>query len=210
VVKANQLSPDDHKGHRHALGVSGQNRHETDLGSEAMSCNAFRWWGKARPDPGVHGAAAFHPLPLRDLGKFAESFHSQCPDVFMALRGRSPDPAKPYTLRHDSLGMLFWTEVLRDRVIDQAWFGENSDELANGLDCWARACTGHHGQPPTEGDHWGQHFDRREDRAAALDFAEAMRAGPAHGAATPNLALRLHPIARRCLRVMPMQNHRIE
>ncbi len=115
-------------------------------------------------------------LALHDLGKFAESFQSQCPDVFKALRGRAPDPAKPYTLRHDSLGMLFWKDVLRDRVIEEPWFGDNGDELAHGLDCWARACTGHHGQPPTEGDHWEQHFDKREDRAAALAFADAMRA----------------------------------
>ena len=114
-------------------------------------------------------------LGLHDLGKFAESFQSQCPDVFQSLRGRLPNPAKPYTLRHDSLGMLFWKDVLRDRVIDQAWFGPRSEDLADGLDCWARACTGHHGQPPTEGDFWGQHFDQQQDRGAALDFAEALR-----------------------------------
>jgi CRISPR-associated endonuclease/helicase Cas3 len=114
-------------------------------------------------------------LSLHDLGKFAEAFQSQCPDVFQQLRGRLPNPAKHYTLRHDSLGMLFWKEVLRDRVIDEAWFGPQSDDLADGLDAWARACTGHHGQPPTEGDHWGQHFDPQQDRAAALAFAKAMR-----------------------------------
>ena len=115
-------------------------------------------------------------LSLHDLGKFAESFQSQCPDVFQALRGRLPQPDKPYTLRHDSLGMLFWKDVLRDRVIDQAWFGSRTEDLADGLDNWARACTGHHGQPPTEGDYWGQHFDRQQDRAAALAFADAARA----------------------------------
>lgn len=115
-------------------------------------------------------------LALHDLGKFAESFQSQCPEVFLALRQRAPDPAKPYTLRHDSLGMLFWMEVLRDRVIDDAWFGANSVDLADGMDCWARACTGHHGQPPTEGDHWGQHFDTRQDRTAALNFVAEVRA----------------------------------
>ena len=114
-------------------------------------------------------------LSLHDLGKFAESFQSQCPDVFELLRGRQPNPAKPYTLRHDSLGMLFWKDVLREQVIDQAWFGPRSEDLADGLDCWARACTGHHGQPPTEGGFWGQHFDRQQDRAAALAFAEALR-----------------------------------
>ena len=126
------------------------------------------------PEPTGHWVAFW--LTLHDLGKFAESFQSQCPDVFIALRGRSPDPAKPYTLRHDSLGMLFWKDVLRDRVIDGSWFGANAEELAIGLDCWARACTGHHGQPPQEGDNWAQHFDHRADRAAAINFADAMRA----------------------------------
>ncbi len=115
-------------------------------------------------------------LALHDLGKFAESFQSQCPDVFEALRGRPPNPAKPYTLRHDSLGMLFWKDVLRERLIDQAWFGAGSEDLALGLDWWARACCGHHGQPPTEGDHWCQHFDALHDKPAALEFADAMRA----------------------------------
>ena len=114
-------------------------------------------------------------LALHDLGKFAESFQSQCPDVFKSLRGRLPNPAKPYTLRHDSLGMLLWKSLLRDVVIDQAWFGAKSEDLADGLDCWARACTGHHGQPPTEGDAWRQHFDPMQDRDAALAFADAMR-----------------------------------
>ena len=116
-------------------------------------------------------------LCLHDLGKFAESFQSQCPDVFQGLRHRAPNPSKPYSVRHDSLGMLFWKQVLRDQVIDQAWFGENTEELAHGLDCWARACTGHHGQPPKEDlDDWVQHFDKSEDRLAALSFADAARA----------------------------------
>jgi len=114
-------------------------------------------------------------LSLHDLGKFAESFQSQCPELFVQLRGRVANPAKPYTLRHDSLGMLFWKDVLRERVIDEAWFGLQSEDLADGLDAWARACTGHHGQPPTEGDFWRQHFDPQQDRVAALLFAEAMR-----------------------------------
>jgi len=72
------------------------------------------------PEPLIETWIGFW-LALHDLGKFAESFQSQCPDVFEALRGRPPNPAKPYTLRHDSLGMLFWKDVLRDRVIEQAW-----------------------------------------------------------------------------------------
>ena len=114
-------------------------------------------------------------VALHDLGKFAESFQGQCPEVFEALRGRPPNPAKPYTLRHDSLGMLFWMEVLRDKLVDEAWFGHRSLDLADGLDFWAAACTGHHGQPPTVGDTWTQHFEPREDRAAALAFVDSAR-----------------------------------
>ena len=93
----------------------------------------------------------------------------------MALRGWAPDPAKPYTLRHDSLGLLFWKGVLRDRVIDDEWFGPQSESLAFGLDCWVRACTGHHGQPPSEHDVWTQHFDKQRDRAAVLGFVDQLR-----------------------------------
>ncbi len=114
-------------------------------------------------------------LALHDLGKFAESFQSQSPDAFWALRRRRADPAKPYTLRHDSLGMLFWSSVVRERVVAEQWFGPQSLDIAEGLDHWARACTGHHGQPPTEGDYWGQHFDTCNDREAALGFVEIVR-----------------------------------
>ena len=122
----------------------------------------------------LRSLAAFW-LALHDLGKFAESFQGQSPEAFFALRRRQADPAKPYTLRHDSLGMLFWKEVVRDQAIVEQWLGPQSLDLADGLDFWARACTGHHGQPPTEGDHWGQHFDKHEDRVAALGFVDTMR-----------------------------------
>jgi CRISPR-associated endonuclease/helicase Cas3 len=149
----------------------------------AVGVQALRRWPALRSlfshRFGLHGSqlecwVSFW-LALHDLGKFAESFQSQCPDVFLALRQRAPNPAKPYTLRHDSLGMLLWMEVLREQVVDEAWFGPNSFDLADGLDCWARACSGHHGQPPTVGDHWGQHFDMVQDRAAALAFVASVR-----------------------------------
>lgn len=115
-------------------------------------------------------------LSLHDLGKFSEAFQSQCYDVFVALRGRAPDPSRPYTLRHDSLGMLFWKEVLRERAIDHTWFGPCSEDLADGLGLWAAAATGHHGEPPTPTSSWTHHFDARRDGSAALLFVDAMRA----------------------------------
>jgi len=114
-------------------------------------------------------------LALHDLGKFSESFQSQSAEAFQTLRGRPANPAKPYTLRHDSLGMLFWSSVVREKIIAEQWFGPRSFDIADGLDFWARACTGHHGQPPTEGDYWGQHFDTGDDCHAALGFVETVR-----------------------------------
>ncbi len=115
-------------------------------------------------------------LALHDLGKFAEAFQRQREDLFMMLRGRTPSPTRPYTLRHDSLGMLFWTQVVEPLVIDEMWFGANSEDLADGLAYWARASTGHHGQPPQAGGSWQHHFDPANDRDAALAFVRSMRA----------------------------------
>ena len=115
-------------------------------------------------------------LALHDLGKFSEAFQSQRPDLFSTLRGRAPSRARPYTLRHDSLGMLFWTAVVKEQLINEAWLGSRSEDLADGIDCWMRACTGHHGQPPSNGETWTQHFHVTEDRAAALAFVGRMRA----------------------------------
>lgn len=115
-------------------------------------------------------------LALHDLGKFSEAFQSQRPDLFLALRGRKPNAAKQYSVRHDSLGMLFWKEVLLDRALDEEWFGPQTELLEDGLNWWMRAVTGHHGQPPAEGGHWDHYFDRQQDQAAIVGFVEELRA----------------------------------
>lgn len=116
-------------------------------------------------------------LALHDLGKFSEAFQSQRPDLFANLRGRLPDPSKGYRKRHDSLGMLFWSDVLAPIVEKEKWFGPDSENAICGLDCWARAVTGHHGQPPLEGaDFWGQHFNHLEDGDAIMKYVTEVRA----------------------------------
>ena len=113
---------------------------------------------------------------LHDLGKFSEAFQSQRPDIFTRLRGRTPDPGKPYRVRHDSLGMMFWKSVLSDVAVEQAWFGKDTGLYLDGLDYWMRAVTGHHGQPPEEtSEYWAQHFSAQEDRAAVFSFVAEMR-----------------------------------
>jgi CRISPR-associated endonuclease/helicase Cas3 len=114
-------------------------------------------------------------LALHDLGKFSEAFQSQRPDLFAALRGRPPNPAQPYTVRHDSLGMWFWRDVLGEEAIAQQWFGPLEEDHRDGLDCWARAVTGHHGQPPIECGWWRDHFDLVEDRVAVAEFVAELR-----------------------------------
>lgn len=115
-------------------------------------------------------------LALHDLGKFSEAFQSQRPDLFQELRGRTPDSGKSYRLRHDSLGMLFWRDVLGQQAVEEQWFGPETEFALGGLDFWMRAVTGHHGQPPkVSGEFWEQHFDRRQDRAAILEFVAEVR-----------------------------------
>lgn len=111
-------------------------------------------------------------LAMHDLGKFSESFQGQRPDLYAMLRGRSPDAEKPYVERHDSLGMWVWTGMLFDVACDREWFGPNTEDRIDALDWWARAVTGHHGQPPrsASGAYWGKHFDPSQDRTAICDF----------------------------------------
>jgi CRISPR-associated endonuclease/helicase Cas3 len=114
-------------------------------------------------------------VALHDLGKFSEAFQGQRSDLFASLRGREPRASKPYRLRHDSLGMLVWREVLSEVAADQSWFGPETESQLEGLDWWARAVTGHHGQPPEASTGWGQHFDKHDDREAILEFVAELR-----------------------------------
>ncbi|ANX02971.1 CRISPR-associated helicase/endonuclease Cas3 [Immundisolibacter cernigliae] len=124
-------------------------------------------------EQGLIGWIAFW-LALHDLGKFAESFQGQRADLFQALRGR--DPAKAYTLRHDSVGWLLWTGPVRRIACQESWFGVDTAEYGDGLDSWAQAVTGHHGQPPEPGGFWETHCDRRADRDAVVSFIGEVRA----------------------------------
>lgn len=125
-------------------------------------------------------------LALHDLGKFSISFQAQRADLVERLQGEAPTSAGLTGVRHDSLGMQFWSDHVQRRVEDDAWFGNDLD-VFDGIQFWARAVTGHHGQPPlSQVDHLASHF-RPRDVAAAQGFVDAMRELllPAAAAAIP-------------------------
>lgn len=112
-------------------------------------------------------------LALHDLGKFSTSFQAQRVDLVELLQERKlPHGAGVGGVRHDSLGMQFWRDHVEPLADEEGWFGENRD-LSYGIQYWARAVTGHHGQPPLQVDRLSLHF-HSNDVSAALEFAGAM------------------------------------
>jgi CRISPR-associated endonuclease/helicase Cas3 len=86
-------------------------------------------------------------LTLHDLGKFSLSFQAQRADLLEQLQGEPPASAGLPGVRHDSLGFRVWREHVAPLAEAEGWFGEDPG-VFDGIDCWARAVTGHHGQPP--------------------------------------------------------------
>lgn len=113
-------------------------------------------------------------LAVHDLGKFSVSFQGQREDLVERLQGEAPSSLGPAGVRHDSLGFAFWRQHVQPLAQAEGWFGDDVDTQL-GLDCWLRAVTGHHGQPPlAEVHHLGAHF-RPRDQEAATAFAVAMK-----------------------------------
>lgn len=124
-------------------------------------------------EEGLLGWLAFW-LSVHDLGKFATSFQGQRMDIVQVLQQREVNSV--YSIRHDSLGMAFWREALTSLAEAEQWFGPETDRLMLGLMCWARAVTGHHGQPPDESiSSLAPHFQRHVDEPAAAAFASQMK-----------------------------------
>lgn len=110
-------------------------------------------------------------LCLHDLGKFSEAFQGQRVDLFGRMRGRAP--RLPYNERHDTLGWVAWRELLEQPAVDEGWLGPQTEDHLQGLDAWARAVTGHHGQPPkSDPIRFGHHFDEPHDGPAIVAFAQ--------------------------------------
>jgi len=113
-------------------------------------------------------------LALHDLGKYSLSFQAQRADVMAVLQGAAPGYAQT-GIRHDSLGMQCWSEEILPMAEREAWFGTDPD-IDAALAWWARAVTGHHGQPPLNHvPRLSLHF-RAQDVEAAKQFASTARA----------------------------------
>lgn len=88
---------------------------------------------------------------LHDIGKFAPSFQALAPDARALLGGARGGFA--YTVRHDTLGDLLWSQHLFTRGRTLGWFpwsaaGLDEEDVAAMLSPVARAVFGHHGRPP--------------------------------------------------------------
>ena len=112
-------------------------------------------------------------LANHDLGKFARAFQNLAPGLSESLV--PGDHTKPYTLRHDSLGYLIWSEVLRYEFQEAGFLScgidhPNFDDGIESIDTLIKAVTGHHGQPPKETQDSPSRYFCRDDLAAVQGF----------------------------------------
>jgi CRISPR-associated endonuclease/helicase Cas3 len=90
-------------------------------------------------------------LGLHDIGKFSETFQNLRPDLLERLQGRRSN--RTYSVRHDNLGNLLWSDYLWHSFKDR--MSSNLPEFTDYAEYWqeifgwiAKAYTGHHGSPP--------------------------------------------------------------
>lgn len=87
-------------------------------------------------------------LALHDLGKFADGFQNQLPELFQELQGKTTNAV--YRERHDTLGYRICRDMIPAMLKehDARWNATHENELWDLLDPWISAVTGHHGRPP--------------------------------------------------------------
>jgi len=86
-------------------------------------------------------------LALHDIGKFSITFQNLRPDLSERLQNAVS--CKPYTVRHDSLGNLFFKNIMEtERLCFPGWQDFSSTDWYDVIMAVVRAYTGHHGRPP--------------------------------------------------------------
>lgn len=92
-------------------------------------------------------------LALHDIGKFAEGFQNLRADLLKKLQNKESN--KGYNLPHDTLGYILWKNCIRTYFQEVNLLPQTRKSgrriRETGYDYWMRAITGHHGQPPKEG-----------------------------------------------------------
>ncbi|MBK8397654.1 MAG: CRISPR-associated helicase Cas3' [Leptospiraceae bacterium] len=100
-------------------------------------------------------------LGLHDLGKFSDAFQglicSKLPEIYAKLFPENKT-CKPYSLRHDSIGYIYWYDELKSILKDKDFFNKSNltdKEMKKFIygndscfDILFRASNGHHGTPP--------------------------------------------------------------
>lgn len=90
-------------------------------------------------------------LAIHDLGKFSSAFQQLRKDLCP-----QPEPARFYTIRHDTLGHIAWRKMFAyDETLLNRLAGWGEDESDDNdpldlIDTWVQCVTGHHGQPPLQ------------------------------------------------------------
>jgi len=140
-----------------------------------------RWWSSIAVqlalDRSTFRSLCLFFTALHDIGKFAAGFQHLQPAIHEQLGG-VPASHKPYALRHDTIGHLFWrdsgveaalTEVLAPDLLQRS--RAERDLALDFFQTWSHATLGHHGVPPrVEAGRLGQVADLPRDRDAAIGF----------------------------------------
>ncbi len=118
-------------------------------------------------------------LLLHDVGKFARQFQNLKPELLLSLRGLQVETAY---VRHDILGALCWSKIIRPYCVERRLFGLKSStgrrvEENAPADYWVRTAIGHHGRPVEGKDARGplNNYFESGDQQAVLDFFNACR-----------------------------------
>ena len=128
--------------------------------------------------PGQIQAWCTFLVSLHDLGKFAEAFQQLSPELLHTLQSKTA--TRGYQLKHDTLGLLLWSEYLaRDRDVLALFLNEVSGSrsermVLSAVKQWLAAAMGHHGQPPhSEAAILAHHF-AEQDTVAAREYLLAV------------------------------------